>query len=64
MMHENPRLFEKTFPKSVCRHGPVLDALNWIEECMGWTAMYVRMDAGGKRNGKGLGRIVAIRTRH
>ena len=44
MMYDNPRLFEKTFPRSVSRHEPVLDALSWIEECMRWTAFYARKD--------------------
>jgi len=47
MMYENPDLLEKTLPGADHRIGSLIDALGWIEECMGWTAIYARADVNG-----------------
>jgi hypothetical protein len=44
MMYENPDLLEKTLPGADHRGESLIDALGWIEECMGWTALYARAD--------------------
>jgi len=58
MMYENPDLLEKTLPDMDHRGQSIMDALGWIEECMGWTALYARADVNGSaRPGPGGGSL-------
>lgn len=63
MMYENPDLLEKTLPHADHRGDSILDALGWIEECMGWTAIYARADVNGSaRPGAGGGGSLARKS--
>jgi hypothetical protein len=58
MMYENPDLLVKTLPHADHRGDSIIDALGWIEECMGWTALYARADVNGSaRPGPGGGSL-------
>ena len=58
MMYENPDLLEKTLPDPDHRGLSIIDALDWIEECMGWTAIYARADVNGSASpGGGSGSL-------
>jgi hypothetical protein len=58
MMSENPDLLEKTLPSADHRIDSLIDALGWIEECMGWTAIYAKADVNGSaRPGPGGGTL-------
>ena len=47
MMAGDPILWTRTFPDAPSRFQVAWDALSWIEECMGWVALYARMDLDG-----------------
>lgn len=47
MMHENPEELEKDLPDPEQRNRSLIDALNWIEECMRWTFFYAKADVNG-----------------
>ncbi|NOY87233.1 MAG: hypothetical protein GXP52_08045 [Deltaproteobacteria bacterium] len=44
MMAGDSILWTRTFPDAPSRSQVAWDALSWIEECMGWVALYARMD--------------------
>jgi len=62
MMYENPDLLEKTLPGADYRSLTLIDALGWIEECMGWTAMYARADVNGSAKPCGGGGSLARKS--
>jgi len=41
--------FKEEYPEAEDRKQAIWTALSWIEECMGWTALYAGMDAEIKR---------------
>lgn len=47
MMFENPEELKKTLPEEERRRLSIIDAVNWIEECMRWTVLYARADVKG-----------------
>ena len=48
---EEKEKFQREYPKPEERALAIGTAFSWIEECMGWTALYARMDVDG--NGRG-----------
>ena len=45
---EEPEQFQHDYPIAKERKMALETALDWIEECMGWTCLYARMDVEGK----------------
>jgi hypothetical protein len=57
MMYENPEELARDTPDPEHRRLSIIDALGWIEECMGWTAIYARADINGSARPAGGGSL-------